>query len=94
MGLVRVQFVNRIWFISDRLSAVIQARDRWLAPMGTIIPDKAILYISAISDHDFRENDIEGWKNVYGYDMSCVIDDALKHAYCKVVPPANVSSLE
>ncbi|XP_065221511.1 protein arginine N-methyltransferase 1-like isoform X2 [Planococcus citri] len=74
----------------DRLNAVIQARDKWLAPMGVIIPDRAILYMSAISDHNFREDDIESWKNVYGYNMSCVIDEALKHAYCRVVPPNNM----
>lgn len=81
---------NKFWFI-DRLKAVIQARDKWLVRFGIIIPDRALLYLSGISDHDYREDYIEWWKNVYGYDMSCVIDDTIKHAINRTVSPANAS---
>jgi len=42
------------------------------APGGLIFPDKATLYIAAIEDADYKEEKIEWWRDVYGFDMSCI----------------------
>ncbi len=70
---------------------MIHARDKWLKKDGFIIPDRAVLYISGIADDEYREKNIDWWKNVYGYDMSCVTEDALKYAYYCVIPPHKVN---
>ena len=47
-------------------------------PNGLIYPDKAHLSICAIEDGDYKEEKINWWENVYGFDMSIIKDIALK----------------
>ncbi|KAI9596319.1 S-adenosyl-L-methionine-dependent methyltransferase [Syncephalis fuscata] len=60
------------------LDTVLVARDRWLAPGGLIFPDKAIMYVAAIEDAQYREDKIDFWDNVYGFRMSSIKDAALQ----------------
>ncbi|KAL3829967.1 hypothetical protein ACJIZ3_018769 [Penstemon smallii] len=39
---------------------------------GLALPDKASLYLTAIEDADYKEDKIEFWNGVYGFDMSCI----------------------
>ena len=52
------------------LNTVLYARDRYLAPGGLIFPDKATMYLNAIEDGEYKEQKIEFWDNVYGFDLS------------------------
>jgi len=52
--------------------SVLVARDRWLAPGGMLLPDKATMYITAIEDEKYKNEKIHFWDNVYGFNMSCV----------------------
>ena len=36
------------------LDTVLYARDKWLAPGGLILPDKASLYMVAIEDGEYK----------------------------------------
>eukprot|EP00743_Colponemidia_sp_Colp-15_P001208 GILK01001328.1.p1 GENE.GILK01001328.1~~GILK01001328.1.p1 ORF type:complete len:398 (+),score=81.47 GILK01001328.1:175-1194(+) len=54
------------------LDTVLYARDKWLNPGGLIFPDKATLYVAAIEDGEYKDEKINFWNNVYGYDMSCI----------------------
>lgn len=54
------------------MDTVIFARDRWLVPGGLIFPDKATLVLSAIEDSDYKEDKINWWDSVYGFNMSCI----------------------
>ncbi|KAL3825242.1 hypothetical protein ACJIZ3_021271 [Penstemon smallii] len=56
----------------NMLNTVLYARDKWLVPDGLVLPDKASLYLTAIEDADYKEEKIEFWNNVYGFDMSCI----------------------
>lgn len=86
-------FLAAFSLFSGRLKTVIQARDKWLKREGVIIPDCAQLYIAAICDDDFREQNINWWKNVYGHDMSCVCEESLKYAVYCILPPSKVICL-
>lgn len=59
------------------LDTVLDARDKWLKPGGLLFPDKATLYVTAIEDAEYREDKINFWNNVYGFDMSCIKELAL-----------------
>lgn len=59
------------------LDTVIWARDKWLTAEGLIFPDQASLHVVAIEDGDYRAEKIDWWKNVYGFDMSCIGKTAL-----------------
>ncbi|KAI5664655.1 hypothetical protein M9H77_23978 [Catharanthus roseus] len=56
----------------NMLNTVLYARDKWLVKDGLVLPDKAALYLTAIEDADYKEDKIEFWNNVYGFDMSCI----------------------
>jgi len=60
------------------LDTVIFARDKWLNPGGLIFPDKATLHICAIEDSEYKEEKINFWDKVYGFNMSCIKEIALR----------------
>mmetsp|Transcript_5695 Transcript_5695/g.14417 ORF Transcript_5695/g.14417 Transcript_5695/m.14417 type:complete len:332 (+) Transcript_5695:264-1259(+) len=54
------------------LDTVLYARDKWLAPGGLVFPDSATMTIVAIEDAEYKQEKIDFWSNVYGFDMSCI----------------------
>jgi len=60
------------------LDTVLYARDKYLAPGGLIFPDKATIVLSAIEDAEYREEKINFWDDVYGFNYSAVKEVALK----------------
>ncbi|KAL0956666.1 hypothetical protein HGRIS_002797 [Hohenbuehelia grisea] len=60
------------------LDTVLLARDKYLKKDGLIFPDVATLYVAAIEDQDYKEEKINFWDNVYGFDYSCIKDIALR----------------
>ncbi|CAK9144099.1 unnamed protein product [Ilex paraguariensis] len=61
----------------NMLDTVLYARNKWLASSGLVLPDKASLYLTAIEDADYKEDKIEFWNNVYGFDMKCIRKQAM-----------------
>ncbi|KAF8149536.1 putative arginine methyltransferase [Crassisporium funariophilum] len=60
------------------LDTVLLARDKYLKKGGLIFPDTATLYLAAIEDQDYKEEKINFWEDVYGFDYSCIKDIALR----------------
>jgi type I protein arginine methyltransferase len=54
------------------LPTVLKARDKWLKPGGLIFPDQANIFVACIEDADYKEEKIEYWNNVYGFNFSCI----------------------
>jgi len=69
------------------LDTVLYARDKWLVPGGLIFPDKATLFLTAIEDSEYKEDKINFWDNVYGFDMSCIRKVAMREPLVDVVEP-------
>lgn len=57
------------------LPSVLYARDKWLSKSGHVLPQKAIMFLAGIENSSYRTDKVEFWKDVYGFDMSCLIDD-------------------
>jgi len=74
------------------LDTVLFARDKWLAKDGLIFPDKASLYLCAIEDSEYREDKINFWDNVYGFNMSCIKELALIEPLVDVCEPKQLMS--
>ena len=55
---------------------------------GAIFPDQATMYLCAIEDAEYRHEKVDFWKDVYGYDMSCIGDWVLKEPLVDVVQGA------
>jgi len=60
------------------LDTVLVARDKWLKPGGLLFPDKATINVIAIEDADYKDDKINWWDNVYGFNMSCIKEMAMK----------------
>nr|AEX33824.1 protein arginine methyltransferase 1-like protein [Schmidtea mediterranea] len=74
------------------LNTVLFARDKWLAPGGIIMPDKATLHMVAIEDREYKDEKINWWQNVYGFDMSCIRKFATSEPLVDVVNPDQIVS--
>ena len=62
------------------LDTVLYARDKYLRPGGLLLPDKAVLYVCAIEDGEYRSEKIDFWGSVYGFNMQ-VAHLLLTHYY-------------
>lgn len=74
------------------LDTVIYARDKWLAPDGILMPDKASIYVCAIEDQEYRDDKINFWDDVYGFDMSVIKEIALEEPLVDVCAGKQVMS--
>ncbi|KAG0170556.1 type I protein arginine N-methyltransferase Rmt1 [Apophysomyces sp. BC1015] len=72
------------------LDTVLVARDRYLAPGGLIFPDKATMYIAAIEDGDYKEEKIDYWNDVYGFDYSSIKTLAIKEPLVDTVESRSI----
>ncbi len=59
-------------YYESMLDTVLAARDRFLAPGGIVLPDRAALVLAGIEDAQYKHEKIEFWSDVYGFDMSCI----------------------
>jgi protein arginine N-methyltransferase 1 len=60
------------------LDTVLIARDKWLKPGGMIFPDKANIVVVGIEDAHYKDEKINWWENVYGFDMTPIRDMAMR----------------
>jgi protein arginine N-methyltransferase 1 len=79
-------------FYESMLNTVIYARDKWLAPNGILFPDKAVLYICAIEDRQYKDEKINWWDNVYGFNMASIRQVAITEPLVDVVDRGQVVS--
>jgi len=82
-GIEKVDVIISEWmgyclFYETMLPTVIYARDRWLVEGGIIMPDTASLYFSAVEDRKYKEQKVDFWDNVYGFDMSIMKEIVVK----------------
>jgi len=77
-------------FYESMLNTVIWARDKWLTEDGIIFPDRATLHVTAIEDRSYKDEKINWWDSVYGFDMSCIRDVAVREPLVDVVDPKQV----
>jgi len=74
------------------LDTVLFARDKWLVRNGIIFPDKAVMYLGAIEDAQVKNERIDFWDDVYGFDMSPIKELAIKEPVVDVVDAKAVLS--
>lgn len=72
------------------LDTVLYARDKWLVQDGLLLPDRATLYITAIEDFEYKDEKIDWWESVYGFDMSCIKEVAIREGLVDEVKDTQV----
>ncbi|XP_042512676.1 probable protein arginine N-methyltransferase 1 [Macadamia integrifolia] len=66
------EWMGYFLLFENMLDTVLYARNKWLINDGIVLPDRAALYLTAIEDAEYKEDKIEFWNNVYGFDMRCI----------------------
>lgn len=74
-------------FYESMLDTVLFARDKWLQPDGLLFPDRCTLFITAIEDRQYKDEKINWWDDVYGFDMSSIRKVAITEPLVDVVDP-------
>lgn len=59
-------------------------------PNGVLLPDRCSLSICGIEDEDYKEDKINWWGNVWGFNMSCIRELALLEPLVDSVDNKNV----
>ncbi|XP_061950574.1 probable protein arginine N-methyltransferase 1 isoform X2 [Populus nigra] len=71
------EWMGYFLLFENMLNSVLYTRDKWLVNDGIVLPDKTSLYLTAIEDAEYKEDKIEFWNNVYGFDMTCIKKQAM-----------------
>lgn len=79
-------------FYESMLDTVLFARDKWLQADGILFPDRCTLYITAIEDRQYKDEKINWWDDVYGFNMSSIRKVAITEPLVDVVDPKQVVS--
>lgn len=67
------------------LDSVLYARDRYLAPDGLMVPSHASLRIAPLADSELKASHIDFWRDVYGFDMTPMLERAHEEAIVRVM---------
>ena len=67
------------------LDSVIYARDKYLAPDGLMVPSHATLRIAPLADSDLVASHVDFWRDVYGFNMTSMLDKIHDEAMTRVV---------
>lgn len=94
-GIEKVDIIISEWmgyclFYESMLDTVLFARDKWLQKDGMLFPDKATLYICGIEDRQYKDEKINWWDDVYGFDMSSIRKVAISEPLVDIVDPKQV----
>ncbi|XP_063786638.1 protein arginine N-methyltransferase 8 isoform X1 [Pseudophryne corroboree] len=90
VDIIITEWMGYCLFYESMLNTVIFARDKWLKPGGLMFPDRAALYVVAIEDRQYKDFKIHWWENVYGFDMTCIRDVAIREPLVDIVDPKQV----
>ena len=67
------------------LDSVIYARDKYLAPSGLMVPSHATINMAPLADSNMRIDYVDFWRDVYGFDFSCMLEGAFSDAIVRTV---------
>lgn len=95
-GIKQVDIIISDWmgqclFNGAMLSTVIYARNKWLKPkVGMMFPDRCSLFLTAIEARERKDQTINWWDDVYGFDMSAIRKEAITEPLVNVVDPEQI----
>lgn len=72
------------------LPSVLFARDRYLKPGGLLVPSHASMWVAPVSDPDYVAENVDWWRDVYGFDMRAMQSGIYTDTRMAVMPPASV----
>ncbi|KAM5127377.1 protein arginine N-methyltransferase 3-like, partial [Mantella aurantiaca] len=86
------EWMGYFLLFESMLDSVIYAKDKYLAPGGSVYPDRCSLSLVAVCDPGGHARKLAFWDDVYGFNMSCMKKAVLPEAVVEVVDPDSVIS--
>ncbi|KAK4040558.1 S-adenosyl-L-methionine-dependent methyltransferase [Parachaetomium inaequale] len=68
------------------LPSVFFARDKYLKPDGLLVPSHASMWIAPVSDAEYVAENVDWWREVYGFDMKAMQAGIYTDARMTVMP--------
>lgn len=72
------------------LDSVLWARDRYLRSGGLMVPSHCTLHIAPVTDSDYIAENVSFWHEVYGFDMTAMLDKIHDDVLVRQMKPANM----
>jgi type I protein arginine methyltransferase len=80
-------------FYESRIEKVLYARDKWLCKEnGMMFPDRCTFFVTAIEGRQYKDEKINWWDEVYGFNMAAIQKDAIIEPLVRVVDPKQVAT--
>lgn len=79
------EWMGYFLFFEGMLDSVIYARDKYLKPGGTLLPNKCNISLVGHGDLKFHGKYIKFWNDVYGFNMSSMIKEILREPIIEVM---------
>ena len=84
------EWMGYFLFYEAMLDTVLFARDKWLNKDGVMLPDRCSISVCGIEDEEYKEDKINWWSNVWGFDMSCIRERAILEPLVDSVDEKNI----
>ena len=76
------------------LDSVIYARDKYLAPSGLMVPSHATINMAPLADSNMRIDYVDFWRDVYGFDFSCMLEGTFSDAIVRTISADDVVGVQ
>lgn len=74
------------------LDSVLWARDKYLATDGLMVPSHCVLHIAPIEDQDYLVENIDFWRDVYGFNMTSMTEKIYDDILVRQLPSKNIAA--
>lgn len=98
-GVDKVDIIISEWMgyfllFESMLPSVLFGRDKWMAKDGGVYPNKSMMYVAGVETNQLKKETVDFWPNVYGFDMSVLIEEEEKFpgSTVEVVDPRTIMS--
>lgn len=81
------EWMGYFLFFEGMLDSVIYAREKHLKPGGTLLPNKCNISLIGHGDLKFHSKYIQFWNDVYGFNMSGMINEILREPVIEIMDP-------
>lgn len=92
VDLIVSEWMGYCLLYESMLDSVLYARDRYLAPDGLMVPSHATLRIAPLGDSDLKASHIDFWRDVYGFDMTAMLERAHEEVIARVVDEKEIAA--
>ena len=86
------EWMGYFLLFESMLDTVLYARDRYLTTGGLILPDKCSLHLAGLEDAEYKDEKLNYWLDVYGFDYSPFVPIVMRDPIVDVVEHTKVNT--